>query len=241
MILLYRIALLVLFNICAVLSVWSSPKIVQTSVVRFPVNGDVVVQAREEVGKFPLMVFISKKTGRILYRNSIEDKDNWLLWQKNDALSHPDLRFGIINSSGFKTPMIMSVGIMHGGSDDAFFLTLFGEIKGNISRLNAKPMFANIQGGYYLGQLNKKYGYGLAVWNFVWGNGPDESHYSAHHYEIELYSLRGDRLVRILHKVTKKIYHTDKNADSLHELGIYAKDQRKQIPYIKDFVEGYVD
>jgi hypothetical protein len=224
-----------------VLYALSSPKIVQTSVVRFPVNGDVVVQACEEIGKFPLIVFISKKTGRILYRNSIEDKDKWLLWQKNDALSHPDLRFGIINSSGFKTAVIMSVGIMHGGSDDAFFLTTFGEIKGKILRLNLKPMFANIQGGYYLGHLNKKYGYGLAVWNFVWGHGPDESHYSAHHYEIELYRLQGDRLVRILHKITKRMYDTDKNADSLHELGIFAKDQRKQIPYIKDFVGGYLD
>lgn len=27
------------------------------------------------------------------------------------------------------------------------------------------PYLQNVQGGYYLGYLNKKFGYGLAVWN----------------------------------------------------------------------------
>ena len=126
----------------------ATPHIVQSLVINFPAHGQVIVQAREEVGKFPQMLFVSKKTGKVLLRSSIEDKDKWLIPEKDNSVSQPDLRFRVFRSSGFRSPMIMSVGVDHGGSDSHFYLTVFGEVGGKIRRLNQKPMFANIQGGY---------------------------------------------------------------------------------------------
>ncbi len=57
----------------------ATPDIVQSLIVNFPANGRVIVQAREEVGKFPQMLFISEKTGKVLLRSSIEDENKWLI------------------------------------------------------------------------------------------------------------------------------------------------------------------
>ena len=181
----------------------ATPNVVQSLVVNFPSNGRVIVQAREEVGEFPQMLFISEKTGKILLRSSIEDKDKWLIPEKDNLLSQPNLRFRVVRSSGFRSPIIMSVGVDYGGSDNHFYLTIFGEVDGKISRLNQKPMFANIQGGYYLGYLNKKFGYGLATWNFIWGKGINESHYSEHKYNIEIYPLQDGKFKQALRRVSR--------------------------------------
>lgn len=228
-----------LFLLLLAIGVSAAPNIVQSLVVNFPVNGQVIVQAHEEVGKFPQMVFISKQTGKVLLRSSIEDKEKWLIPMEGDNVGgQPDLRFRVVRASGFSTPMIMSVGVHHGGSDNAFYLTVFGEVGGKIHRLNDRPMFANIQGGYYLGYLNKKLGYGLAVWNFIWGKGVNESHYSNHKYDIEIYQLHGGNFKRTLRRISKKMYDSDKGANSLLELGIKVADQRTGIPKIKDDLEA---
>ena len=165
-----------LFSSC----VSAAPVVVQSLVVNFPANGRVIVQAREEIGKFPQMLFISEKTSKVLHHSPIEDEEKMARSRNavDKITAQPELRFRVIRSYGFRSPMIMSVGVYHGGSDSAFFLTIFGEVGGKIHCFNEKPIFANIQGGYYLGYLNKKFGYGLAAWNFIWGNGMHESHYS---------------------------------------------------------------
>ena len=144
-----RIGKAYLFLLLLAACVNAAPNIVQSLVVNFPVNGRVIVQAHEEVGKFPRMLFISEKTGKVLLGSSIEDEDKWLIPVNDNELSQPNLRFRAIRSPSFKSPMIMSVGLYHGGSDSAFYLTVFGETDGKIHRLNQKPLFANIQGGYY--------------------------------------------------------------------------------------------
>ena len=216
----------------------ATPNIVQSLVVNFPVNGRVIVQAREEVGKFPRMLFISEKTGKVLHRSSIEDENKWLIPEAGETVgAQPDLRFRVVRSSGFRSPMIMSVGVYHGGSDSAFYLTVFSEVDGKIRRLNNTPLNTAIQGGYYLGYLNKKLGYGLAVWSFMWGDGINESHYSEHKYNIELYQLQSGKLKRAVRKVSRKMYDSDKGFSSLREFGITVSDQRTGIPKIKDGLE----
>lgn len=206
------------------------PQVVQTEDVDFPVNGRVIVESVEEIGKFPQMVFRSEKTEKVLLRSSIEDE--WLIPEKDSIATQPALRFRTINSEGFKSPMIMSVALDHGGSDNHYYLTIFGEIKGKLIRLNEEPLFTNIQGGYYLGHLNEKLGYGLAVWRFKWGGG--EAHDSPHHYNIEIYKIQNGKLKQITKKISKKKYDCDKGFNSLRELGIKATDQRKEIPEIED-------
>ncbi len=206
--------------------------VVQSMPVVFPMNGKVTIEAIEEVGKFPQMLFVGANKD-VLHRCAIEDKEKWLIPEKDSILTQPELRFNVLHSDGFKSPIIMSVAVAHGGSDDAFYLTLFGEVDGKIRRLNQEPIFANIQGGYYLGYLNDKFGYGLAVWNFVWDNG---AHYDLHNYEIELYRLENGKLKRVLRKISKKAYDSDEGSRSLQELGINVRDQREDIPRINEFI-----
>jgi len=209
-----------------------APTIAQSETVDFPLNGRVTVQAREEIGNFPRMVFISGRTHQPLLVSSITDREKWLMPNAEDAVEfRPSLRFRIIRSQGFASPLIMSVGLFTGGSDNAYFLTLFAEVGGKIVRLNSKPLFANVQGGFYFGYLNKRLGYGLAVWNFEWATG---AHYSEHKYAIDIYRISGGQLKRISHTLSKKAYDSDKGIDSLLELEIKGVDQRKGIPRIKD-------
>ena len=216
-------------------AVTAAPKIAQSLVVDFPVNGRVVVEAREQVSKFPQMLFTSARTQKTLLLSSIEDPDKFLIPAAEDAPEFwPSLRFRVIQSPGFKSPIIMSVGVFTGGSDNAYFLTLFTEVAGRIVRLNQKPLFANVQGGYYMGYLNKRLGYGLAAWDFVWEGG---AHYSAHKYSIDIYRIDGARLKRILHTTSKKMYDSDKGADSLLEIGVKVVDQRNGIPRVKDTLD----
>ncbi|MEP7074977.1 MAG: hypothetical protein ABI878_04135 [Acidobacteriota bacterium] len=217
----------------AVLFVTSATaKVVETKVVHFPGSGRVIVQSREVVGKFPEMVFISERSGKVLLRTLIMDKDGFYLGPQNID-PPPDLRFGVIYSDRKTAPVIMSVALFHGGSDDAFFLTVFGEIAGRIVRLNADSIFANIQGGFFFGRLNKELGFGLATWNFVWDM-PAESHYEAHRYEMNIYRIRRGRLVKILRRVSIRKYEGPKSCRSLREIGIRATDQRRLIPKIRN-------
>ncbi|HEY8559121.1 MAG TPA: hypothetical protein VIL74_01875 [Pyrinomonadaceae bacterium] len=208
----------------------TTPNVVQSELVDFPVNGRVVVESVEEVGEFPQMVFRSQKTGEVLLRSSIEDEDKWLIPANDNELSQPKLRFRTHDSENSESPLIMSVGVYYGGSDDAYYLTVFGETNGKITRLNEKPFFANVQGGYYLGHLNEKFGYGLAVWTFIWGN--SGAHYDEHKYRIEIYRLKNGKLSKVLEKASRKKYGSDKGFDALLELGIKATDQRKEIPEV---------
>lgn len=212
-------------------SVAASPKVVQSLAVDFPSNGRIIVQAREEIGKFPEMLFISEKSGKVLLRHSIKDKDKWLIPDDNKELRQPDLRFRIIRSQGFATPLVMSVGIYHGGSDNAFFLTVFGEIQGQVKSLVSEPISTSIEGGYYLGLINKKLGYGLVVWNPIW-DFDSEGHYSEHKYEADIFRLNGEKFHRKLRRISKRKYGD--GSQSLHEIGIYVQDQRTGIPLIKD-------
>lgn len=216
----------------------TGPNVVQSKTVHFPKAGRIAVQAIEEDGRFPMMRFVSETSGKILLESKIVDSDKFLLHEKGNADSFPNLRFRTVEASGLPSPMIMSVGIYHGGSDNGYYLTIFAEIDGKLRRLNDKPLTTAIQGGFYFGELNKKLGTGLAVWGFIWGQGINESHYSYHRYRVDVYRIQGSRLVRTRNQETKKMYPPDQNVKSLREFGIKGRDQRLGIPVIGESIEA---
>jgi hypothetical protein len=192
----HTFALLVLLSS----GVAAAPAVTQSAVVNFPNNGAVAVEAREEVGHFPQMVFTSQRTHQQLLLSSIEDKDKWLVPLADEPPSaRPVVRFRIVRVRGVQTPMIMAVALREGGSDNGFYLAMFGEIGGKVRRLNDAPLITNVQGGYYFGYLNKRFGYGLAVWNFIWDRGP---HYTDHTYHIDIYRLRNGKFIRTFQTVS---------------------------------------
>jgi hypothetical protein len=213
-------------------AVSAAPAIAQSAVVNFPVNGRVTVDAREEVGKFPQMVFTSHRTHEQLLLSSIEDKDRWLIPIADEpSLARPVVRFRVIRARGLRSPMVMAVALSLGGSDNGFYLAMFGEVGGKLRRLNDELFFTNVQGGYYFGYLNKRFGYGLAVWNFIWDRGP---HYTNHKYHVDIYRLQDRKFKPSFHTVSRRSYYTGKGAHALLELGIKAYDQRDGIPNIRD-------
>jgi hypothetical protein len=214
-------------------AVSAAPAIAQSAVVNFSVNGRVTVEASEELGQFPQMVFTSQRTHKHLLLSSIADKDRWLIPVADESSSaRPVIRFRVIRTLGLRSPVIMAVALRYGGSDNGFYLAMFGEVGGNVRLLNDAPFVTNVQGGYYFGYLNKRFGHGLAVWNFIWNDG--KAHYADHQYHIDIYQLHRGTLKRTFHMVSRRTYDTGKGENSLRELGIRATDQRIGIPRIGD-------
>lgn len=208
--------------------------VVQSSIVTFPISGRVVIEARENAHFYPEMVFRSKKSGKVLLRSSIRDE----LLMPNGG-PQPQVRYRSFEDTSHG-PMIMAIAIAHGGSDNGYYLAMYSEINGRIARLNRNPIAAPIQGGYYYGRLDRKYGRGLAVWSFIWdkdGRKPHEAHYDNHYYENEIYVLNGSRLMRILKRNSRRMYDSPDGYKSFREIGIRVTDQRKLIRIIRDNID----
>jgi hypothetical protein len=211
---------------------YAKPNIVQSLIVEFPKNGKVIVQAREENGKFPSMLFVSQETGKVLLNRSAKDSRKSLIPEK-DTVIQPEIRFSVIRSTGFPTPLIMAVTIYPGGSNAPYFLTIFGEMENRIEDLVSERPEINEQGGFYLGYVNQRFGYGLVVWNFILGHARDEYQYSSHRYKADIYTLKQGKFKQVLHRISRRRYWIN-GEDSLKEIGIRVHDQRKGIPVIKD-------
>ena len=213
------------------------PKVVQSAIVHFPHHGEVKVESIEQVGKFPKIVFTNVKTGAALYRSAITDPDGWLKLT-DDEVSQPFLRFREVRSPGFPTPLIMAVAVYPGGSDDGSYLAVFGEANGRFARLTDKLVDTAVQGGFYLGFLNRKFGYGLVSWCFDWNFDASEGHYDYHHYSMQVYTLHDGKFRRVLSATSKRRYDTNHSSRPLLELGIRAKDMRKTITKVKEYADA---
>jgi hypothetical protein len=215
-------------------AVCAASRISQTETVAFPQVGKVVIQAREAVGAFPRIVFTAKDSKAALLNYVISDKGGLL---KPTPDSSPDtgpfLRFRVLHPEGFKSPVILAIAVCPGGSDHGFWATVIGEVGGKLKVMLPQPVFANIQGGFYIGKLNKKLGYGLAVWTFVWNDG---AHYDDHPYETRLYTLQNEQLV-FKEKVVSKRKYQGNGAEALKEIGIEAHDLRAEMPKMKEYIE----
>jgi len=206
-------------------------QIVQSETVTFPRLGKLIVKARENAGKRPEMMFLSEKTNKTIFSETIKDPQNLLLPDPiNEGGFGPYLRFIVLRNTGTASPVIMAVAMYPGGSDNGYYLTLFTESGGRIVDLTPKPLLNNIQGGWYFGYLGPTYGYGLAEWAFIWGQGEDEIHYSLHRYALYIYGLRDGKLMRTLRRETRHKYHPQDAYRAFAELGIHVTDQRRRMP-----------
>jgi hypothetical protein len=207
----------------------------QSLVIGFPASGRVIVQAQEEIGKNPRMILISERTGKVLLDYGFQGVEDRLKPTGKWPGVDPFLRFRVIHSGGFRTPLILAVAVALGGSDEAYWGVVIGEVDGILKALTQDEMFIQVQGGFYAGFLNKELGYGLVVWNFDWVFG-DEIHYDYHHYEVEVFTLKGDRFVSRRKYLSKHRYKSN-GAKALRELGIYARDLRVGIPRVREHVK----
>jgi hypothetical protein len=219
---------------------FNEPKVTQSAIIHFPRHGSVRVEAVEQVGEFPKIVFSDATSHALLFQSSTEDPDGFLKPEADTDLTQPFLRFREVRSPGFQSPLLMAVAVQPGGSDNGFYLTTFGEINGKFVRLTDRSIDTAIQGGYYLGFLNQRLGFGLISWCFVWDfrkSDPHEEHYGQHYYKMTMYSLQNGKFHKILSRISKRKYDSEQSVRPLRELGINVSDQRSTIPGVKEFID----
>lgn len=214
---------------------YGKERVVQSKLVDFPVNGEVLIQAREQFKQNPRILLTSRATGKVLLSHSVSEDDDLLMPETDDPSSvlNPYLRFRVLHSKGFKGPMILAVAVSVGGADHGFFGIIIGEVDGRLQVLTRKNLVTNVQSGLFLGYLNKRWGYGLVRWKFTWDDG---AHYDFHPYEIEIYKLKGGAFQSVQKYISKRKYF-GRGFRALRELGINAVDQRKGIPRMRDYLE----
>jgi hypothetical protein len=211
----------------------TDPVVVQTEVVNFPKIGDVIIEAVEQVGHFPKIVFREGISKRIIFENAIKDKSQYLIPEGGYA-SDPFLRFTALRSAGSTLPYVMAVAATPGGSDCGFYAVVYGIANGKIARLSNGLIVTAVQGGFYFGKLNNRLGFGFVGWDFDWSDG---AHYDQHRYWVTAYQLNGGRLIKVLHHLTRHKYDSDEGSRAPLEFGLQVTDQRQFIPKINEYLE----
>jgi hypothetical protein len=211
----------------------TDPVVVQSEVVYFPGLGGVIVEAIEQVGHFPKLVFKAKNSKRILLQSTLADPDRFLVPQGGYA-TDPFLRFQVIKVPRTRSPFIMAVAVTPGASDCGFSGTMYGLAGDKIARLFGGLVSSAVQGGLYFGKLNERLGYGFVGWDFDWNQG---AHYDRHKYWVTVYQLKGERLVKVLHRLTHHKYELEDNSKAPLEFGFRVTDQRRGLPKANEFLD----
>lgn len=211
----------------------TDPVVVQSEVVHFPKIGNVIIEAVEQVGHFPKIVFREKTSKRILFENLIKDNSKYLIPEGGYA-TDPFVRFTVIYPAGSALPYVMAVAATPGASDCGFYAVLYGIADGKFERLSNELIGTAVQGGFYFGKLNERLGYGFVGWEFDWSDG---AHYDRHRYLITAYQLNGGRLKKVLHRLTRHKYDSDEGSRAPLEFGLRVADQRRSIPKINEYLE----
>jgi hypothetical protein len=211
----------------------TDPVVVQSEVVYFPGLGEIIVEAIEQVGHFPKLVFRAKSSKRVLLQSTLTDPDRFLIPQGGYA-TDPFLRFQVINVPRIRSPFIMAVAVTPGGSDCGFSGAMYGLASGKIARLFDGLLDSTIQGGLYFGKLNAQLGYGFVGWYY---DGSEGAHYDQHRYWVTVYQLKGERLIKVHRRLTRHKYVLDNSDKAPLEFGFRVTDQRSQIPKAKEFLD----
>jgi hypothetical protein len=189
------------------------------------------VGATVRVGAVDLKIINTEKPGD-LPRLSLLDVGGTSLLAFSMGTSNPELfkepdepdehaplvQFFVVKGPSADLDVLVPVAMVVGGSDCGYDATVVG-ITNRLPRdWLSGHAFINSQGGYYVGDLERGRGYGLAAWNFLWDGG---AHYGAHRYEVNLFRFlpHEGRAIRIAHLETKKEYSSDQEA--LKELGLH--------------------
>jgi hypothetical protein len=191
----------------------------QEEVVNFPRLGAVRVRAVEVPGRLPRLEFASAKTGRRLLSVAVGTSDpKAFVREPGDSLINPLVRFRVLRGTGLTDPLIFAVAVRPGGSDHGFETTLVAEAGGRLKPLALRPQpINNLQGGVFVGDLGGGRGHGLAVWSFIWEDGP---HYGRHRYGVSLYPFDARRATFGSRRRLESKGAHDSGEGALEELGL---------------------
>ncbi len=233
-----RIIYFLILTFACSLGVLAQEKPNQRQVVTFPGLGDVEITAWQRDKDVPRIVFKRSKTGELIREikySEIIDGDEWWEIDKSSAARSPSIQFRILRFPQIQGPVVFVTGAFYGGSDGTLQTYLIAEVKGKLRVINTEPFISSYQGGTFVGNLGKKYGFGAIVWNFIWQDG--FAHYATHPYNIQLYGFdsKTGEFEPVRKLTTRKLYYYGTNPTGpLREFGIAGRDLLETLPGLRD-------
>jgi hypothetical protein len=155
--------------------------------------GQVKVTSSFPAGGFPTVRF-QDTTGHFLYSISVGSSEPDIFRIDEDtSSSSPDLKnlgpskliYFVLDSKAQPTA-VLAVAMYTGGSDCEYVPALVGPIGGKLTSWLQQEPVVNGQGGFYVGDLGGRRGFGLAAWSFIWEDG---AHWGSHRYNVRLYRV----------------------------------------------------
>jgi hypothetical protein len=205
--------------------------VAQSATVNFPGLGTVSVKALEPEGHLPQILITERPAGRQLLLTDVgtsdpEGRHSYVIHHDWRA-SCPRVRFRVQNVTGMPSPLILAIAIRPGGSDCRYAATIIGAVDGQLKVLTPDQLWSNAEGGFYVGDLGRRRGYGLVRWNFVWG---DEAHYQPHRYEVSIFRFdAAESRFKLVQKTTShRKYHTGE--EWLAEMGLNCRNVLRNFP-----------
>jgi hypothetical protein len=157
------------------------------SQTEFPGIGMVTIRTIKAVGALPSVV-LADPSGRVLLNATVggTQSEYFRIAQGADGQMNPTVHYAVLPGPDATSRAVLAIAAATGGSDCAYEAIVFGSERGKLSLWTPKTLDTMAEGGLYVGDLGGRRGYGLAVWNFIWGNEP---HVAPHRYRVWLYHL----------------------------------------------------
>ena len=220
--------LLLAFALLNVPAVASESGAAQSAAVYFPGVGTVRVEALELEGHLPRMVLTEQSTGRQLLSTDLGTS-----WPDRYVIHHdwgvmcPRLRFRWLRMSGLPSPLILAAVMTPGTSDCGYLSVVISAVKGHLKVLTPEPLWTDVEGGVYVGDLGGGRGYGLVRWDFIWGH---EAHVDPHQFEVSIFHFDpAESLFKLERKIiSKKKYAT--GGEFLAKLGLHCRNWLLDFP-----------
>ncbi|WP_459696097.1 hypothetical protein [Acidisoma sp. C75] len=198
------------------------------SMVGFPGIGPVKIRTIKAIGALP-SVALATADGRVLLNATVGDTRSqyFRISRGPNGTLNPTVHYAVLPGPDASSRAVLAVAAAMGGSDCTYEAIVFGSEHGKLSLWTPKTLETQAEGGMYVGELGGHHGYGLAVWNFIWG---DEPHIAPHRYRVWLYHLKRGTMKFVPAGVftTRRSYSSDTAA--LHELGLVFPNQIKTMP-----------
>jgi hypothetical protein len=194
----------------------------------FPGIGTVTIRTIKAVGALPAVV-LADPSGRVLLNATVggTQSEYFRIAQSSDGTLNPTVHYALLPGPDPTSRAVLAVAAATGGSDCAYEAIVFGSERGKLSLWTRKTLDTMAEGGIYVGDLGSRRGYGLAVWNFIWGNEP---HVAPHRYRVSLYHLNRRRMIFYPTMTLTTRGHYSDDAAALRELRLTFPNMTKAIP-----------
>jgi len=174
-------------GLVAAVSLGAVTAFAEHSTVDFPGIGLVTLRTIKAIGALP-SVALAGPDGRVLLNATVggTQSEYFRISKGPDGTLNPTVHYAVLPGPDADSRAVLAVAAAMGGSDCAYEAIVFGSDRGKLSLWTPKTIDTMAEGGLYVGDLGHGRGYGMADWNFIWG---DEPHVAPHRYQVHLYKL----------------------------------------------------